>query len=227
MYLRCTHRHKVAGAVHDWPSLLPQIRMEYMQRVHSATGCSPNHLVSATKLRLPPAVGALRWDARAATAAAASDPAAPGTSSVSPGHTNHLASRDECARSLYSEAYDRILARQHRHAAQQHARRSQRRKGGKELKVGDLAYLLTRSGGFKPKVAEPFVVLGISDHTVELRPTALVEGQQSKTFTVHLERVAMATTVTDVLEALLKQANMLQDLVPLDPDTAASRHVRG
>ena len=64
-------------------------------------------------------------------------------------------------------------------------------------------------------------------HTVELRTTALVEGQQSKTFTVHLERVARATTVTDVLETLLKQANLLQDLVPLDPDTAASRHVRG
>ena len=91
-----------------------------------------------------------------------------------------------------------------------------------------LAYLLIRSGGFKPNAVDgPFVVLGISDHTVDFRTTALVEGQQSKTFTVHLEHVAEATTVTDVLETLLKQANMLQDLVPLDPDTAASRHVRG
>ena len=27
-----------AGATHDWAALLPQLRMEYMQRQHSATG---------------------------------------------------------------------------------------------------------------------------------------------------------------------------------------------
>jgi hypothetical protein len=198
---------KVAGALHNWPSLLPQIRMEYMQRVHSATGYSPNRLVFATVPRLPPPVGPLRWDALAASAAAApTDVAPPSLPSVSD-ISHHVASRDERAHTLFSAAYDRILARQHMHAAQQHARRSRRRKGGKELRVGDLAYLLTRSGGFKPKVEGPFVVTDIADHTVELRTTELVEGQQSQRFSVHLDRVARATTVTDVLETLLKQAN--------------------
>jgi transposase InsO family protein len=209
---------KVAGAVHDWPSLLPQVRMEYMQRVHSATGYSPNHLVFATKPRLPPPVGALRWEARAASAAAPF----PQTD-----FSSHVAARDECAQGLFSAAYDRILARQHQHAAQQHARRARRSRGGRQLQVGDLAYLLTRSGGFKPKVEGPFVVTKIADHTVELRTTALVDGQPSKTFSVHLERVARATTVTDVLETLLKQANIVQKRIPEDPDMLARRHVRG
>jgi transposase InsO family protein len=217
---------KVAGSLHDWPSLLPQTRMEYMQRVHSATGYSPNELVFATKPRLPPPVGALRWDARAAAAAVAPDVDALQETLSQSDISHHVATRDECAQKLYATAYDRILARQHKHAAQQHARRSRRRKGGKQLRVGDLAYLLTRSGGFKPKVEGPFVVLKISDHTVELRTTALVEGQPSKTFSVHLERVARATTVTDVLETLLKQAKIVQEQAPTDPDVLARRHVR-
>jgi hypothetical protein len=58
-----------------------------------------------------------------------------------------------------------------------------------------LAYMLTRSGGFKPKVEGPFVVSDLY-HTAELRTTALVDVQASKLFTVHLDRVARATTVT-------------------------------
>ena len=95
------------------------------------------------------------------------------------------------------------------------------------MQVGDLACLLTRSGGFKSKVDGPFVVSKLGDRNVELR-TALVEGQPSKCFSVHLERVARATTVTDVLEALLKQANIVSDAMPrVDPDTLAKHHVQG
>ena len=50
---------KVAGAMHDWRSMLPALRMEYMQRRHSTTGYSPNELVFATEVRLPPPVGEL------------------------------------------------------------------------------------------------------------------------------------------------------------------------
>ena len=48
---------KVAGAVHDWTALLPQTRMEYMQRRHSVTGYSPNELALAYRPRLPPPLG--------------------------------------------------------------------------------------------------------------------------------------------------------------------------
>ena len=133
---------KVAGATHDWPSLLPQLRMEYMQRVHSATGYSPNRLVFAVQPRLPPPVGALHWNARSASSRAA----APTPQSEC---TTYVSCRDECSHDLFELAYDRILARQHRHAAQQKARRLRRRTGGKPLQVGDFAYSLTRSGGFK------------------------------------------------------------------------------
>ena len=34
-----------SGATHDWAALLPQLRMEYMQRRHSVTGYSPSELV--------------------------------------------------------------------------------------------------------------------------------------------------------------------------------------
>ena len=57
---------KVAGAMHDWRSMLPTLRMEYMQRRHSTTGYSPNELVFATEVRLPPPVGELHWVARTA-----------------------------------------------------------------------------------------------------------------------------------------------------------------
>jgi hypothetical protein len=157
---------------------------------------------------LPPPVGALRWDARAASAAV--HDTAPGPFPQSD-FSSHVAARDEHAQSLFSAAFDRILARQHQNAAQQRARRSRRSRRGKPLRVGDLAYLLTRSGSFKSKVEGPFVVSDLSDHTVELRTTALVDGRASKTFTVHLDRVARATTVTDALETLLKQANMMHE----------------
>ena len=57
---------KVAGAMHYWRSMLPTLRMEYMQRRHSTTGYSPNELVFATEVRIPPPVGELHWVARTA-----------------------------------------------------------------------------------------------------------------------------------------------------------------
>ena len=58
---------KIAGAMHDWRSMLPTLRMEYMQRRHSVTGHSPNELVFATEVRLPPPVGELHWAAQTAS----------------------------------------------------------------------------------------------------------------------------------------------------------------
>ena len=52
--------------MHNWPSLLPQLRMEYMQRRHAVTGYSPDDLAFATPVRLPPPVGPLNWEASAA-----------------------------------------------------------------------------------------------------------------------------------------------------------------
>ena len=97
-----------------------------LQRVHSATGYSPNRLVFAVQPRLPPPVGALHWDARAASLRVA----APTPQSE---YSTYVSSRDECSHDLFELAYDRILARQHRHAAQQKARRLRRRTGGKAI----------------------------------------------------------------------------------------------
>jgi hypothetical protein len=123
-----------------------------------------------------------------------------------------------------STAYDRILARQQVHASEQQARREYRRNGGKQLVVGDLAYLLTRTGGFKPDVKGRSAVVAMSDTRVSLRTTALVEGQASKTFDVHLDRVDRATTKTDVLEELLKHAQIVKEIQ--NPDIAAAQHIQ-
>ena len=45
---------KLSGATHDWRSLLPTIHLEYMQSLHTFTGFTPNELVFATQVRLPP-----------------------------------------------------------------------------------------------------------------------------------------------------------------------------
>ena len=89
---------KVATAVRSWPALLPQVRAEYMARVHSTTGFSPNELVFASPVKLPAPVGALHWDDKprpmAASAAA------------------HVAQRDARFERYVAAAYDRILKSQ-------------------------------------------------------------------------------------------------------------------
>ena len=47
---------KFAGAMHDWRSMLPTLRMESMQRRHSVTGYSRNELLFATEFRLSPSL---------------------------------------------------------------------------------------------------------------------------------------------------------------------------
>ena len=52
-------------------------------------------------------------------------------------------------------------------------------KGGRKLAVGDLAYLLTKTEGFKTKVNGPFVVCALSEWHVELRTSAQYMVNQS------------------------------------------------
>jgi hypothetical protein len=59
-----------------------------------------------------------------------------------------------------------------------------------------------------------------------LRTTALVAGQASKSFEVHLDRVARATTKADVLKDLLKHARIVEEVPPQEPDMAAAQHVQ-
>jgi hypothetical protein len=136
--VKSTLAAKVAGEVHNWPALLPRMRIENVQRMHSAPGYSPNRMVFCTAPRLPLPVVGLRWDARAASvgaAASASVAVAPIADSTPDAY---LGSRDELTQSLFSTAYDYVLARQHKHESQQRARRAGLRKGEKPLQVGDL-----------------------------------------------------------------------------------------
>ena len=98
---------KVAGATHDYPALLPQVRMEYMQRRHATTGHSPNDLVYATAICLPPAVGPLQWHTPEplATVGSAQLDAA-----------SYLAAREQRAQHLMSTARVRILRAQRSNA---------------------------------------------------------------------------------------------------------------
>ena len=57
---------KVAGAMRDWRSMLPTLRMEYKQRRYSTTGYSPNELLFATEVRLPSREGEPHWAVRTA-----------------------------------------------------------------------------------------------------------------------------------------------------------------
>ena len=121
----------------------------------------------------------------------------------------YLAARTRRAQELFKTVHDRILHAQRRNAARQTSRRTALRKGGRKLAVGDLAYLLTKSDGFKTAVSGPFVVCKLTEWHVELRTSSAVQGQQVNHFKVHRDRVARCTTTTDVLEDLLKHADML------------------
>jgi transposase InsO family protein len=202
---------KVSNAMHDWRSLLPTIRMEYMQRRHSVTGCSPNELVFATEVRLPPPIGALHWAAQAAAVTGTvPEPSAP----LPQDTAQYLETRAERAQQLFQIVHDRILQAQRRNAARQTTRRAGRRTRGRALAVGDLAYLLTKKSELKTEVSGPFVVCDVSEWHVELRTSNAVQGQEVSQFKVHKDRVARCTSVTDVLEDLLKHAGMLPQALP-------------
>jgi hypothetical protein len=104
---------------------------------------------------------------------------------------------------MAAKACDRILAAQQRHAQQQTNRlASSSSRGGRELRLGDLAYVCeAKDHRGKRKAKGPFVVTAINEgqETVTLRTTSRVAGQEAKSFTRHRSLVARCTTVVDAL----------------------------
>ena len=205
---------KVALATHDWPALLPQVRAEYMDRVHSVTGFSPNDLVYTSKVKLPAPVGDLQWN-----------PDEVWVTSVSA----FRESSNERFERACSQVYDRILSSQRK--SLERARRAAARLGGgkttKRLAVGDLAYLVEPRGR-KQHVSGPFVVTAVpregSTDTVELRSTARVRGQQVRTYRAHPSLVARCWTVVDSLAELLKAAGHDMPFKASNPDDLSVWH---
>lgn len=196
---------KVAGAAHDWAALLPQLRMEYMQRRHSVTGYSPNELVHAQRLRLPPPVGPHHTPPQVASVQLPELP-----------EHRHVQQRDQRADEMTSRVYEQILQAQQRNAERQAHLLAARKSGrGRKLQAGDLAYVIERGLGKKNSVTGPFVVESISAGKVFLRTTRKVPDQEVRYFSIHIERVARCTTVTDVLEKLLHAA---ENPLRLPPD---------
>ena len=222
----------VAGSQFDWPKLLPHLRMTYMQRVHSRTRQSPNTLLYATHLSLPPPIGAAHWSATAASARAVVN--GPPLLTEADRLAVFLQERDDRHARIVRDVHARILDAQTANISQQTQRVLQRRSRGgrKPLCVGDLAYVAEPSNkGFSATVLGPYVVTSIGDHSVQLRTTGLVPGQPAVTFQRHVGQVARATTHVDVLEELLRDANLLGDDAdassgePLDPDALLQAHV--
>ena len=116
----------------------------------------------------------------------------------------YVKERDARVDEVASRVYDRILRAQQRNADRQTQLLASRKPGrGRRLQAGDLAFLLDRGIGKKNVVKGPFVVERLSGGTVHLRTTNKVPDQKVHRFTVHIERVARCTTITDVLEKLL------------------------
>jgi transposase InsO family protein len=93
---------KIGNGHHDWPALLQQLRMEYMQRRHTVTGYSPNYLAYAHTLCLPPPIGQLAWTATTASAAAPLSSPAPPPVDLSP----HTESRNDKVSELTAAVHD-------------------------------------------------------------------------------------------------------------------------
>ena len=132
---------------------------------------------------------------------------------------SYLEDRSQRAQELYNKVHDCILQAQRRNAERQTSRRSALGKGGRKLAVGDLAYLLTKTEGFKTKVNGPFVVCALSERHVELRTSGAVHGQPVNQFKVHRDRVVRCTPVTDVLEDLLNHADVILSLIHISEPT--------
>ena len=223
---------KAAGAVHNWVQLVPQLQGEYMARVHTSTGFSPNQLVYGREIVLPPPIGELRSRLQPVAAAAALPPEHADASA-------YKSQRDEALRGYVEAAYDSLLKAQQRHLDTQLKRlRGRPRRRGVKLAVGDLAYLLVPAHGKgndmkrKQHVRGPFVVKalpgpndGPHNQTVTLRTTERVAGQPSQDMLVHRTRVARCTTVVDVLEKLLRQNGLpVAELNKPQPDSLAHMH---
>jgi transposase InsO family protein len=217
---------KAAGA-HDWVALVPQIRAEYMQRRHSSTGYSPNELIFARPVRLPPPVGHLAHQEQAAGMIAS---AAAGGSRDAELDACKAAQQAEYAE-MAAKACDRILAAQQRHV-QQHTNRlaSSSSRGGRELRLGDLAYVCeAKDHRGKRKAKGPFVVTAINEgqQTVTLRTTSRVAGQEAKSFTRHRSLVPRCTTVVDALSNLLRDEGLCTEHPPVDAASLVLRHSDG
>jgi transposase InsO family protein len=195
---------KIGNSHHYWPALLPQLRMEHMQRRHTVIGYSPNYLVCAHALRLPPPIGQLAWTATTASAAAPLSSRAPPPVDLSP----YTASRNDKVSELTAAVHDRNHAVKCRNFNLTAARLASKRNGGKRLCEGDLAHLLTSTSGFKTKVQGPFLVHKLTENQAVLRTTAAVCGQTPVEFAVHVHRVARCTTITDMLHDLRRQAGL-------------------
>lgn len=207
---------KVAGAVHDWRALLPQIQAEYMGRSHASTGVSPNELVYAHKIYLPPPVGALQPRARTAAQTV---------------EEKYLEQRSDRYDALVEAALSRLCAAQDRNLERQKVLLQSKApaRPPRQLRVGDLAYLKVPKGR-KTAVRGPFVVTALShtnshESTVNLQTTGRVEGQEPRAFKVHRDQVARCTTVVDVLEDLLREAGLSAErLTPPAPHRLAVWH---
>ena len=183
-----------AGSTHDWAALLPQLRMEYMQRRHLVTGYSPSELLHAHPLCLPPPVGPHHPPI---SVAAVQLPVLP--------EETFIQQRHERSDIMASRVYDHILKAQQRNADRQARLLASRMAGmGRKLLPGDLAYkqainyVLERELALKNSIT-PFVVESVSGGQVHLRTTRSVPDQEVCYFSIHTERVARCTSVTDVL----------------------------
>lgn len=208
---------KVAGAMHDWEALLPQVQAEYMHRRHTSSGYSPNELVYARKVHLPPPVGPLQRGVRLSSCTLAS------------AETDYVQRRDDAYGEYVEAAYGNLCRAQLLHLRSQARRVGSRAQGGETLNAGDLAYLLAPHG--RKQVDGPFVVVAVCSEPdargqmVTLRTTAAVAEQTVKTFKVRRERVARCTTVTDALERLLRSQGLpAEQLDTPHPDALASWH---
>ena len=74
------------------------------------------------------------------------------------------------------------------------------------MQPGDLAYDIERGLAKKKSITGPFVVESISGGHVHLRTTRRVPDQEVRYISIHMDRVARCTTITDVLEKLLRAA---------------------
>jgi hypothetical protein len=191
---------KVAGATHNWSALLLQLCMEYMQRRHATTGYFPNQLIFGREFRFSPPIGPL---AAQTTPVAASNTLF-NTVMQEPAIANFVQQQNGLLTQLAATAHQRILATQRHHADRRNSRLPASGRRGRTPAVGDLASRLTK--GLKIQVQGPFLVCKLTDTQAVLRTAAAAQGQKSHELSVHLDRVARCTIVTDVPQDLLKQA---------------------
>lgn len=220
---------KFVDAVSNWQPLLPQVQAEYMQRTHSTTGFSPNELLYAVRINLPPPLGPSGRQTWRGLMCSARVPTGPQEDIQDREYAQWRALQQARHSTMVQVVCDRIQAAQQRNLRQQQARKAPalaRRGGGLPLQVGDLAYLCEPRGRTQ-RARGPFVVVAVpseAEPSVVLRTTAQVAGQAPKQFKRHPSLVARCTTVVDALERLLKQEGLSTEHGELAADELARRH---